>query len=58
MPSSISFCSKLSNFIACLNLLKVILPIREVILLSLSGKIFDSRERYSCGNFRRKYSRK
>jgi hypothetical protein len=32
-------------------------PVPEVVLPSLSRKIFKSREGYSCGNFRRKYSR-
>jgi hypothetical protein len=47
VPSSISFRSKRHNFVPCLNPLKVILPV----LPSLSGKIFESRERYYYGNF-------
>jgi hypothetical protein len=51
VPSLISFRPKPSGFILrlCLNLLKVILPVPEVIILSLSGKIFESRERFYCG---------
>jgi hypothetical protein len=45
-PSSISFCSKPYDFVPRLNLLKLILSIPEVILPSLSGKIFESRQRY------------
>jgi hypothetical protein len=44
--SSISFRPKPYDLVPCLNLLKVILPVPEVILPSLSGQIFKSRERY------------
>jgi hypothetical protein len=44
VPSSLSFRSKPYDFVSCLSLLKVIPPIPEVILPSLSGKIFESRE--------------
>jgi hypothetical protein len=46
MPSSISFRARPYDFVPCFNLLKAILPVPEVILPSLSRKIFESRERY------------
>jgi hypothetical protein len=51
MPSLIPFRSKPYDFVPFLNLLNIILPVPGVILPSLSGKIFESRERYYCGNF-------
>jgi hypothetical protein len=37
-----SFRSKRYDFVPCLNLLNVILPVPEVVLPSLSGRIFES----------------
>jgi hypothetical protein len=57
VPSSISFRSKPYDFVPCLNLRKIILPVPDVILPSLSGKLFESRECDDCENFRRVLSR-
>jgi hypothetical protein len=46
VPSSISFRSKPDDFVPCLNILKVVLPVPEGILPPLCGKIFESRGSY------------
>jgi hypothetical protein len=48
MPSSISFRPKPSDFGPCVNRLKLILPVPEVVFPSLYGKIVESQERHYC----------